>query len=147
MKRETDMMTDEEMSAAIAALPTEIRVQTKAFGPYVWRRVGQRPYTRKDGRNSILIEMEADCAFCSKPVLALATVGQSANRTSSNFAWPFCSHHRPTHRQMKLLRCEREFKAAGFRRFEACRISFLLKDAAEAGALRGPVIVFDEARP
>lgn len=84
-------------------MATTLSMQSKLHGERIWRRVGERPYTTRAGRQIVLVAWETPCLICGEPFQVSARKGIPANK-NTDFVTVTCPAHRMTRSEVMRLR-------------------------------------------
>jgi hypothetical protein len=91
----------------IAALtndaPTIASMTTPVHGQRIWRRIGEREHTTRDGRNVRLAVWESRCEVCGEPFQAAMLNGITPAQSKA-FELATCKRHRITGVERARLR-------------------------------------------
>jgi len=63
----------------------------------IWKRVGEEPYTRKDGLPTTLRLWESTCVKCGAPIHVKTTLGADPAKSNS-FQSKHCDEHKDPYR-------------------------------------------------
>ena len=69
-----------------------ITIKSRKHGERIFRRIGQRPYRRKDGADTTLAVWEGRCVVCGEPFELVTPLRASKN--SGSFGRVSCLAHR-----------------------------------------------------
>jgi hypothetical protein len=69
----------------------ELTIRSAVHGDRVWRRIGERDYTCRDGREIVLAVWETRCVVCNAPFQIKLSIG---TKRSHAFETTTCPAHR-----------------------------------------------------
>lgn len=97
-----------------------LTIPSKLHGDRIWRRVGERPYTTRDGRPILLAVWETPCVICGEPFQIALTPNIASVEKSRSFEVTTCPAHRmtPDERWRLKKRCK---PSARRKKFEAIK--------------------------
>ena len=90
-------MTDDEADLTL-------KVSSALHGERLWRRVGTRDHTTRDGRSVVLALWQSTCVVCGNPFEVTMRSSISSVEGSNSFEVTTCPAHRMTPSEVSKLR-------------------------------------------
>jgi hypothetical protein len=117
--RERKKMGEENMSDDLT-----LTISSALHGERIWRRVGERPYTTRDGRPILLAVWETLCTVCGAPFEITTTTRVRSAEQTKRFQATTCPAHRMTHSEiMKLMSRRPAIRRNAFETIKAAKLA------------------------